>query len=235
MHEELKDFTPEEHQTWRRMFEVQAGKRGAQVHPIFSDGLAKLGIGAEGVPKLRTVNERLEPLTGFRGVAVVGLEEDSSFFEMLSRRLFPIGNFIRDPGDLSYTPAPDVFHDLYGHLPFLADRAYADFSAELGRVAMKHRDQPESLEKLSRFFWFTSEFALVRTPAGKRIFGAGIASSIGECDFALSEEPEVLPFDVSKILGQSFKIDEFQRKLFKLESPAQLYSSLPEVERLLTT
>jgi phenylalanine-4-hydroxylase len=228
---DFRDFTPEEHLTWRMLYNHQAVKRDRQLIGIFSEGLRTLGMTAERVPPLDDVNARLRKATGFEGVPVEGLEEDASFFEMLESRLFPIGNFIRDRRDLSYTPAPDVFHDLYGHLPFLADPEYADFCAELGRVATRHRDRPEMLTQFSRLFWFTIEFGLVNTPEGRRIFGAGIASSIGECEYALSSEPKVKPFDIDQIRNQVFKIDEFQQELYLIDTPRQLYECLPEFER----
>lgn len=229
----FRTFTPDEHETWRRLFEGQAPKRDRQIHPIFSRGLSALGITAEGVPALDDVNRKLERLTGFRGIPVEGLEKDQSFFAMLAERAFPIGNFIRDPRDLAYTPAPDVFHDLYGHLPFLADLDYADFCADLGRRASRYAGVPEAETQWSRLFWFTIEFPLVETADGRRIFGAGIASSRSECEYALGPEPEVLPFDLDRIRHQNFRIDDFQRRLFVLPSPETLYGSLDAFEKSL--
>lgn len=227
----FRNFSPEEHETWRLMFAQQAAKRDSQIHPLFSRGIEAIGMGADRVPDLDAINSRLERLTGFRGVPVEGLEEDASFYQMLAERRFPIGNFIRDRKDLAYTPAPDVFHDLYGHLPFLADREYADFCAELGRRTMSRRDRPEVIQQFARLFWFAIEFGLIETTAGRRIFGAGIASSIGECDFALSDKPRVLPFDIEVIRNRDFRVDEFQGTLFLIRDLRDLYSCLPEFER----
>ena len=149
---------------------------------------------------------------------------------MLARREFPIGNFIRDPKDLSYTPAPDVFHDLYGHLPFFADAAYANFCADLGLRASRYLDSPTKIRQFERLFWFAVEFALLETPVGRRIFGAGIASSFGECRYALSNEPELIPFDLHVIRAQEFKIDEFQKRLFVIKDVGQLYGCLDSFE-----
>src|SRR5262249_34675152 len=145
------------------------------------------------------VNARLSPLTRWRGVFVVGLEDFRPFCSLLRERLFPIGNFIRSREDLNYTPAPDIVHDLYGHLPFHCDEAYADYSQRFGELACRYFEDPVRFRRLERYFWFTNEFGLVETPQGRRIFGAGIASSLGECRYALSGEPEVLPFDVARI------------------------------------
>lgn len=228
---QLRDFSPEEHKTWKLLFERQAPKRDEQIVDLFSRGIHALGLTADRIPDLKEVNRRLEAFTGFRGVPVEGFEEPESFYEMLSRREFPIGYFIRDLGDLGYTPAPDVFHDLYGHLPFLIDHAYADFCQDLGRRTMKFAKEPELLRQWERLFWFGAEFPLVKTANGVRIFGAGIASSFDECAFALSKKPEVIPFDIEIIRKQEFDISKIQEKIFLLESPQQLYNCLDAFER----
>lgn len=227
----FRNWTPQEHGTWRIMFRRQAEKRDEQVVDLFSRGIRELGLGDEGVPDLDEVNRRLAARTGFAGIPVEGLEEDRSFYQMLAERRFPIGNFIRDRQDVSYTPAPDVFHDLYGHLPFFIDEDYSRFCAELGERATRVADSAEALKQYARLFWFTIEFALMKTPQGMRIFGAGIASSHGECEYALGNRPNRIPFDIETIRKKDFKIDEFQRDVFVIEEPAQLYGCLPEFDR----
>lgn len=227
----FRDFTPAEHNTWKLLFGRQAPLRSRQIHSLFDEGIARLGFGLERIPDLREVNRRLKALTGFTGVPVRGFEEPHSFYEMLANREFPIGYFIRDPADLGYTPAPDVFHDLYGHLPFLTDPAYAAFCEELGRRSMRVKHDPEKLRQWERLFWFGAEFPLVRTPSGILIFGAGIASSFDECAYALSGKPELVPFGIEAVRTQEFEIDRMQDKLFLLESPEQLYGCLSEFER----
>lgn len=227
----FRDFSPEEHATWKLLFERQAPKREEQLVDLFSEGVRALGLSAEGIPDLKDVNRKLSALTGFRGVPVEGFEEPESFYEMLARREFPIGYFIRDAKDVSYTPAPDVFHDLYGHLPFLVDRAYADFCQDLGKRTMKFAQQPELLRQWERLFWFGAEFPLVRTAKGIRIFGAGIASSFDECAYALSGKPELLPFDIEIIRNLEFDISKIQERIFLLDRPEQLYGCLDAFER----
>lgn len=226
----FKKFTPEEDGVWKALFDGQVPLRDQQIHSIFSKGIEKLRVPSDRVPNIDEINQHLESLTGFKGIPVEGLESAPSFFEMLARREFPIGNFIRAALDLSYTPAPDIFHDLYGHLPFLADKAYADFCHDFGVRAVKYNDRPELARQWERLFWFGVEFTLVRTPAGRRIFGAGIASSFGECVYALSPKPRVIPFDIEDIRRREYKIDEFQGTLFELSSPEQLYSCLDAFE-----
>ncbi len=224
--QKFKEFSKAEHRTWKALFDRQSVLRDRQIVPQFGRGLRLLGMTAERIPDLDAVNRKLKSLTGWEGVAVEGLEEGAIFYQMLAKKTFPIGNFIRDEKDLSYTPAPDVFHDLYGHIPFYTDRAYADFCQEFGRRASRFKANPKILREFERFFWFTVEFGLIDTTQGRRIFGAGIASSYGECAYALSAEPHIEPFDIEKIRRQEFRIDVFQQILFVLKSERQLYDSL---------
>lgn len=224
-------FTPDEHATWGDIVKAHRARREQQLVPMFLRGLEALGLDRETIPPLEEVNDRLVALTGWRGVFVKGLEDGQGFYRLLRERKFPIGNFVRDRKDLSYTPEPDVVHDLYGHLPFHADRAYADYCQRYGELACELLGDPVRLRRLERYFWFTNEFGLVDLPEGRRIFGAGIASSVGECAYALSGEPEVLPFDVERICAQEFRIDQMQRRLFVLPSVETLYASFGELER----
>lgn len=225
---DLKPFNSDERSTWKKLFENQALKRDEQLVDFFSEGIETLGMCADEIPDLKVINAILKRKTGFQGVPVEGLEGPQSFFKMLAQREFPIGNFIRDSKDLSYTPAPDVFHDLYGHIPFYADLDYAEACQRFGEAATPYFHDPDRLRQFERFFWFTFEFALIRTPKGLRIFGAGIASSFGECHYALGGEPQVLPFDTDRIRRQEFRIDQMQKRLFVLEDAKQLYASLDE-------
>lgn len=223
-------FGEDEQSTWKTIYHQHQGTRGQQVFQLFDEGLKALCISGDQIPDLGKINQRLQTLSGFSGVFVNGLEKGDSFFKMLARKQFPIGNFIRSKGDLSYTPEPDIVHDLYGHLPFLANPDYAKFCQEFGELACRYLDREDLLRQLERFFWFTIEFGLIKTPDGVRVFGAGIASSIGECAYALSSQPQVLPYDIDHIRYQEFRIDEMQRKLFLLESTKQLYDSLPTLQ-----
>lgn len=222
----IKAFTEKEHRTWSTLFARLDHCRKAQAHPLFAEGLSLLGITGEKIPDMAEVNRRLRKLTGWQGVPVVGLEEAGSFFEGLSRREFPIGNFIRDEKDISYTPAPDIFHDLYGHLPFFTDPDYANFCHEFGVRACRFAQDPVRLRQFERLFWFGVEFPLVETPRGRRIFGGGILSSFNESNYSLSEQPKILPFEVELIRNRDYNIDEMQKQIFVLKSPDQLYGCL---------
>lgn len=210
----FKSFTDQEHATWQTLYGMQKESREQKIVPEFAEGLEKLGIESDRIPDIDVVNARLQNISGFTAVPVDGYEETDVFFARIARREFPVGNFIRDKSDLSYTPAPDVFHDLYGHVPFLAWREYADFVCAFGQRALEFKNDPQRFREFDRLFWFSIEFSLIKTSKGKKIFGAGIASSFGECRYAMSDEPEVLPFDFSQVRHQEFRIDEMQKRLF---------------------
>lgn len=224
----FKNFNANENNTWKTLFNRQSLKRNIQLVPQFEAGLKALNINGDKIPDIEDVNKKLRQLTGWEGIPVEGLEEGESFYSMLAQKKFPIGNFIRDEKDLSYTPAPDIFHDLYGHIPFYCDSQYAQFCQEYGRQASQWAHDAKVLREFERFFWFTVEFGLIETREGRRIFGAGIASSFDECAYALSDKPQVVPFDIELIREQEFNIDIIQQKLFVLKSADQLYSSLAE-------
>lgn len=227
-------FDEKDQRTWQSLYLQLNPKRHVQMTVEFERGLEALGINQEKIPDLKEVNRRLAAITGWQGVYTDGFVEAVDFFKMLSEKKFPIGNFIRNPKDLSYTPAPDVFHDLYGHMPFYANAEYSEFCTNFGTTALKYSDIPGAIEEFQRLFWFTIEFALVDTPAGIRIFGAGIASSFSECNYALSGQPRVHPFNLEIIRNKDFRIDAIQEDLFLLESPSQLYSCLSEFEKKYT-
>lgn len=228
---EPRVFTEEEHSVWGEILRAHRPNRDRQLHPIFMEGLASLEMDSDRIPDLERVNRRLEELTGWRGVFVKGFEDPRSFYPLLAERRFPIGHFVRSRNDLSYTPEPDIVHDFYGHLPFLADPAYAEFCQALGALACEHIRDPERFREFERVFWYGVEFPLIKTPHGVRIFGAGIASSVGECAYALGTEPVVDPFDVDVVRRTEFRIDEMQKRIFLLESPEQLYRSLSALRR----
>ena len=227
-----KFFSESEHATWKSLFNNLDHCRKHQAHSIFANGVQKLGLNGERIPDLKEVNRTLSKISGWQGIAVEGLEENESFFTGLANRTFPIGNFIRDARDINYTPAPDVFHDLYGHLPFFTDMAYAEFCQDLGVRAAKKSNNSQAMVLWGRLFWFGVEFTLIKTTQGTRIFGGGILSSFGESNYCLSDAPVVRPFSPKDIVAKDYKIDEFQKEVFILEKPNQLYECLDEYEML---
>ncbi|HPI40889.1 MAG TPA: hypothetical protein PLJ21_08795 [Pseudobdellovibrionaceae bacterium] len=225
-----RQFTTEEHKTWASILKTQRPRRSQQLVSLFQEGLDRLNMDTDTIPDINEINQKLKNITGWQAVLVKGFEESAPFYRMLANKQFPIGNFIRNAKDLNYTPEPDIVHDLYGHIPFFVNEAYAKASHQFGLAAMKWIHDPNKLIEFDRLYWFTFEFGLTETPQGLRIFGAGIASSVGECEYALSPTPEVLPFDPEVIRRTDFRIDEMQKKLFLLKSPEQLYSFISQLD-----
>lgn len=230
MHTMDTQFSDADHLTWQQLFAKQSPLREVQIIPEFSKGISLLEMTDAAIPEIKKVNASLRQLTGWEGVYVAGFVGPSEFYNLLANKKFPIGHFIRDAKDLNYTPEPDVFHDLYGHIPFFTDQKYADFNEKFGKVACKYLNNPTAIEEFDRLYWFGLEFGMVLLQGRLKIFGAGIASSFGECAYALSGKPKLIPFDLEVIRNQAFRIDVMQDKLFVLNSYEQLYECLDKFE-----
>jgi len=184
----------------------------------FLKGLDALDLHGAGVPDLDVLNETLQALTGWTVVPVAGIVPDEAFFALLAERRFPAGRFIRRPDQMDYLEEPDIFHDVYGHVPMLTDPAFADFMQAYGRAGVRAAGQGR-MHELARLYWFTVEFGLVASPEGPRIYGAGIASSPGESVFSLeSAEAGRLPFDLAQVVRTRFRTDDLQPLYFVIDS-----------------
>jgi phenylalanine-4-hydroxylase len=206
-----------DHDTWRTLARRQREILRGRIADQFLDGLDRLGIGETGIPDFRVLNERLRAATGWEVVAVPGLIPDLAFFRLLADRKFPAGFWIRKPEQLDYIEEPDIFHDVFGHVPLIMQPIYADYLAAYGRAGLVAADHG-ALHRLARLYWYTVEFGLARTPDGLRIVGAGIASSPSETVFALeSPSPNRLPFDLGRVMRTRYRIDDFQETYFVLD------------------
>jgi phenylalanine-4-hydroxylase len=184
-----------------------------------------LSLSDGGIPDMEKLSDRLESITGWRVVPVAGLVPDEVFFNHLAKRRFPAGAFIRPEEELDYLQEPDVFHDIFGHVPLLANPVFADFMVAYGRGGQRAM-QLGQLANLARLYWYTVEFGLIRTPAGLRIFRAGILSSVAECEFALdSPSPHRVAFDLERVMRTKYAIDDFQQTYFVIESFEKLLAA----------
>ncbi len=213
-------FTAEEHSVWDLLFARQQQALAGRAVAGFGKGLDLLRLSKPGIPDFDELNERLFGRTGWTVVAVPGLVPDDVFFEHLRQRRFPAGNFIRTRAQLDYLEEPDVFHDVFGHVPLLADAGVAAFMQMLGELGLEAL-QAGVLPIFSRLYWFTVEFGLAREAGKLAIYGAGIVSSYGESRFSLeSPEPARLPFDLETVLATPYRSDAFQECYFVAESVA---------------
>jgi phenylalanine-4-hydroxylase len=218
-----ENYTAEDHKVWVTLYERQLKVLPGRACDAFLKGLDALDLHGGGIPDFERISEKLRALTGWTVVAVPGLVPDEVFFEHLANRRFPAGNFIRAADQLDYLQEPDVFHDVFGHVPMLTDPVFADFMqayGEGGRRAMKLG----RLHNLARLYWYTVEFGLVQSSQGLRIYGAGIVSSKSESIFALDDpSPNRLGFDLERVMRTPYRIDDFQ----------QVYFVIPSIEALL--
>lgn len=207
-------FTAEDHRVWDILFARQVEALGTRIVQPFRDGLDLLDLASPGVPDLAGLNSRLEPRTGWRAVAVPGLVPDAVFFAMLAERVFPIGNFIRTFEQLDYLDKPDLFHDIFGHVPMLADARMAHMMEQVGRLGIAAIARGEG-ERVARIYWHSVEFGLAREGGEVKIFGAGLASSFGEFSVALDgKDVERRSFSIAEVANTPYDNDRMQPLYF---------------------
>lgn len=211
-------YTAAEHQVWITLYERQTALLPGRACDPFLKGLDALDLHRAGIPEFARINEELQRLTGWTVVAVPGLVPDEVFFDHLANRRFPAGQFIRKPEELDYLQEPDVFHDVFGHVPMLTDPVFADYMAAYGRGGQRALGMGR-LQNLARLYWYTVEFGLMETAQGLRIYGAGIVSSRAESIFALDDpSPNRLGFDLERVMRTPYRIDDFQQVYFVIPS-----------------
>jgi phenylalanine-4-hydroxylase len=207
-------YTAEDHGVWKTLFERQTRLLPGRACNSFVRGMSELPIGAEQIPDFRRLSDILMQRTGWQVVAVPGLVPDDVFFEHLAQRRFPSGRFIRKPHQLDYLEEPDVFHDVFGHVPLLMHPMIADFIQAYGEGGLRAQ-KLGMLDKLARVYWYTVEFGLVQQKDGLRLYGAGIASSATESIFCLEDpSPNRVRFDVERVMRTRYRIDDFQETYF---------------------
>jgi phenylalanine-4-hydroxylase len=215
-------YTAAEHDRWCRLYERQMSLVPGRACDEFTAVLKTLGYEA-GIPRFSDVNSRLEQTTGWRLVGVPGLLPEHVFFEHLANRRFPVTVWLREEAEFDYIVEPDVFHDFFGHVPLLFNPVFADYMQAYGRGGLK-AEGLAALKYLARLYWYTVEFGLIETPAGLRVYGAGILSSPSEISYALeSEAPQRVRFDLRRVMRSRYKIDTFQQTYFVIDDFEQLF------------
>ena len=216
------DYTAAEHDRWRRLYRRQMALMPSYAAHEFIANIEQLAVEG-GIPDFARVNEHLAEATGFRIVAVPGLVPDDVFYDHLANRRFPVSWWIRKESELDYLVEPDVFHDFFGHVPLLAHPVFADYMVEYGKagpLALRMGTIP----LLARLYWYTIEFGLIRTADGLRAYGAGILSSKGETVYAVdSPKPNRIGFNLERVLTTDYRIDDFQKTYFVIDSFRQLF------------
>ena len=213
-----ENYTAQEHATWDTLFARQTSLLPGRASHAYLKGLDALRLSDGGIPNFEELSDRLAKLTGWRVVAVPGLVPDDVFFDHMANRRFVAGNFIRRPNQLDYLQEPDVFHDVFGHVPMLADPVFADYLEAYGRGGQRAMSM-DALKYLGRLYWYTVEFGLIAEPEGMRIYGSGIVSSFAESKFALDDpSPNRIGFDLARVMRTEYRIDDFQQNYFVIPS-----------------
>ena len=222
--QDYASYTPQDHDTYRRLYERQAALLPGRACSRFIEALPALGE-SDYIPRFDAINQRLRRATGWEIVCVPGLIPEVPFFSLLANRRFPVTDWIRTPEEFDYVVEPDVFHDLFGHVPLLFDPVYASHMQEYGKGGLKAHGL-DSCELLSRLYWYTIEFGLIREGGGVRAYGAGVLSSPGELQHAVeSPQPRRLPLDIERAMRTRYRIDAFQETYFVIESFQSLFEA----------
>ena len=215
-------YTAAEHATWKTLFERQTRLLPGHACDAFVEGMKNLPLAAHEIPDFRELSEVLMRHTGWQVVAVPGLVPDDVFFNHLANRRFPAGQFIRKPHQLDYLQEPDVFHDVFGHVPMLMNPVMADYIQAYGQGGLRALKLGK-LPYLARVYWYTVEFGLVQQADGLRVYGAGIASSRTETLFSVEDpSPNRVAFDLERVMRTLYRIDDFQETYFVLDHLDQL-------------
>lgn len=233
MEQDYDAYTKEDFEVWKILYERQIVNLPNAASKAYLDGVKEINFGPDHIANFKEVNQILGDSTGWGVQVVPGLIDDDLFFGLLKNKRFPSSTWLRKMEQLDYLEEPDMFHDAFAHMPMLTNQSYVDFLENLGGIALKHIDNKWAVELLSRIYWFTIEFGLIRENGALRIYGAGILSSAGETKFSLSDEPAHIDYDVRRIMQTAYWKDKFQDKYFVIESYEQLFNSLPEIESVL--
>ncbi len=223
-------YTDEQHGVWAELLRRVLPQVERHAAREYLEGFQIIGLQPDRLPNLKMVSARLEPRTGWNSTPVSGFLPAPAFFEMLAARRFPTTTWLRSRESLEYTPEPDIFHDVFGHVPMHSHRVFADFLQRYGSVCSAIEDQ-DTLEKLGRLFWYTVEFGLIRQGNDIKIYGSGLISSHGECLNVIEGRCAVHHFTLDEVLNTPVKVDEFQKVLFAVNTFDQIYEAMHEAEQ----
>ena len=223
-------YTEEQHSVWAELIRRVLPEVEKHAAKEYLEGFQIIGLQRDRLPNLKAVSARLEPRTGWNSTPVSGFLPAPAFFEMLAARRFPTTTWLRKRESLEYTPEPDIFHDVFGHVPMHSHRVFADFLQRYGRVCAAIENQ-DTLEKLGRLFWYTVEFGLIRQNNEIKVYGSGLISSHGECLSVVAGHCAVHDFTLDEVLRTPVKVDEFQKVLFAVNSFDQIYEAMHEAQQ----
>jgi phenylalanine-4-hydroxylase len=223
-------YTEDQHQVWGELVGRMLPELEKHAARAYLEGFEIIGLQRDRLPNLPAISARLEPRTGWNSTPVSGFLPAPAFFEMLANRMFPTTTWLRSRDSLEYTPEPDIFHDVFGHVPMHAQAVFADFLERYGRVCAAIEDRGV-LEKLGRLFWYTVEFGLIYEGNETKVYGSGLISSHGECRNVMEGHCAVHDFSLDEVLNTPVKVDELHKLLFAVNSFDQIYAAMREAEQ----
>ncbi len=226
------DYLPEQHAVWAELVRRRRPQINEHACREYLEGYEIIGLLDDRLPNLSAISDRIGPRTGWSATPVSGFLPGEAFFEMLSARKFPTTIWLRSNESLEYIPEPDIFHDVFGHVPMHAHPVFADFLQHYGAVCARSKNA-EVLERLGRLFWYTVEFGLIRQGGEIKVYGSGVISSHLECTNVIERGCDIRNFNLDEILATPVKVDELQKQLFAIESFDQIYDAVQEAEKRL--
>ena len=228
--QDYEKYQKEDHHVWQLLFDEQRDILSERATSKFLEGIDTVKFTNALIPDFKTINESLQNKTGWVVYAVPGLIDNKPFFELLAQKKFPATTWLRTLAQLKYIEQPDMFHDVFGHVPLLSEPFFAEFLNGISRIALQHIDNPNAIELMARIYWYTIEFGLIKEAGRIKIYGAGILSSPGESIYCLKDDVTRIPYDVMTVFKTPYIKDTFQPQYFVIESYEQLYRSLNEIE-----
>jgi len=233
MKQEYNNYTQEDFEVWRLLYERQIVNLPQAATQAYLDGLQLINFTSEKIPNFEETNAVLKGLTGWQIHVVPGLIDDDKFFQLMANCRFPASTWLRQMSQLDYLEEPDMFHDVFGHVPLLTNQPFVDFLQQLSKIALRYIDNSWAIHLISRIYWFTVEFGLIREEGQLRIYGAGILSSAGETKYSLSKKVKQVPYEVDTVMSTPYRKDEYQKQYFVIERYEDLFASLGQIEAYL--
>jgi phenylalanine-4-hydroxylase len=227
MEQQYELYTSEDREVWKQLYTRQHPQIVQYASQAVIDGMELCGFKADEIPDFRKVNENLSHITGWEIYAVPGLIDNKLFFENLALKKFPCATWLRTMEQLDYLEEPDMFHDVFGHVPLLTNHEFTGFLSNLAVIALKNIDDEDFIERMSRLYWYTVEFGLIKQNGVLKAYGAGILSSIGETKYSLfSDQPKRVPYDLHTILDTPYIKDKYQEQYYVINSYEELFASI---------
>jgi phenylalanine-4-hydroxylase len=223
-------YSADQRATWAELVRRRMPQLARHAAEEYLEGFAIIGLREDTIPNLDEISLRLKPRTGWSTVPVTGFMPGPAFFSMLASRQFPTTTWLRSRDSLEYTPEPDIFHDVFGHVPMHAHPVFADFLADYGQLCAGIEEE-SVLERIGRLFWYTVEFGLIRQHGRVKVYGSGLISSNGECTNVLEGRCQVLDFTLDAVLSAPVQVDQMHQRLFAIESFEQIYEALQTVQK----